>query len=495
MTVSFSEYDILNRNPGFFVEFDASKATSGLVVGAEALMIGQQTSAGTALEGSVNLVTSVDQAKLLFGVGSQLADMVSFFNANNSRIELRCIPLDDSGVAGEKTITVSGSATEAGTLAIYIGGRRIVVVIASGDSVTVTAAAIAAAITANTDLLYSATALVGVVTLVAKNAGEWTETIPVQINPFTAARGGAEKNPAGTSFVIASSVTGSANPDLAIAIAAIPDSVFNFFIQPYTDNTNMGLWDTELIRRQGAMVQFEGHGFNARPGSVGALTTYGNGRNGKFNTSIDAGLSDFMPDHACTSMYAGRGSFIASNDPAVPWNGNVQGKLVGWIPDFEENRRTFDERNILLKNGVATHEVAKDGTVFVGREITNFQTNSLSQPDVSFLDSQTPLTLSFIRQSFLARMTSAFGQGYKLADDGANITAGQKVATPAIIRAEIVAWASLLVSENIIENLDQFEEDLVVERDGTDVNRVNVVLFSNLVHQFRILAGKITFSL
>ena len=92
-------------------------------------------------------------------------------------------------------------------------------------------------------------------------------------------------------------------------------------------------------------------------------------------------------------------------------------------------------------------------------------------------------------------MTSAFGQGYKLADDGANITAGQKVATPAIIRAEIVAWASLLVSENIIENLDQFEEDLVVERDGTDVNRVNVVLFPNLVNQFRILAGKITFSL
>lgn len=495
MTISFSEYDILNRNPGVFVEFDSSQATSGLVVGARALMIGQQTSAATVAEGSVNLVTSVDQAKLLFGVGSQLADMISFFNANNSRIELRVIPLDDAGVAGEKEITVTGPATEAGTLALYIGGRRIVVVIAEGDSATVIAAAIAAAINANSDLLYTAASTAAVATLTARNEGEWTEKIPVQINPFTSQRGGAEKNPAGTTYVIASSTTGSANPDLATAIAAIPDEVFNFFIQPYNDNTNMTLWDTELTRRMNAMVQLEGHGFNSKAGTVGELTTYGDGRNGKFNTGIDTGVSDFMTEHSAAAMYAGRGSIIASNDPAVPWNGSEQGKLVGWIPDFEENRRTFDERNILLKNGVATHEVAKDGTVFIGREVTNFQTNSLGQPDVSFLDSQTPLTLSFIRQSFLARMTSAFGQGYKLADDGATITAGQKVATPSIIRAEIVAWATLLVEANIIENLDQFEADLVVERDGSDVNRVNVELPPDLVNQLRIIAGKITFRL
>jgi len=495
MGISFTQYDELNRNPGVFVEFDDSRASSALVTQARVIIIGQQTGAATVAEGSVNLVTSVDQAKLFFGVGSQLADMVSFFNANNSRIELRCIPLDDAGVAGEQEITVTGTATAAGTLALYMGGRRVIVVIAEGDTPTVIAAAIAAVIQANTDLLYSATSAVGVVTIVAKNAGEWTESIPVKINPFTAQRGGSEADPAGTSYGIASSVTGITNPDLATAIAAIPDDVFNYFVQPYTDATNMTLWDTELIRRMNAMVQREGHGFNSRAGTVGTLTTYGNGRNGKFNTTMDSGVSDFMPEHACASMYAGRGSLRASNDPAVPWTGVNQGRLVGWIPDFEENRRSFDERNILLDNGVATHEVSKDGVVFISREITNFQKNSLNQPSDTFLDSQTPLTLSFIRQSFLARMSNSFGEGYKLADDGATITGGQKIATPAIIRADIVAWATLLVNENIIENLDQFEADLVVERDPSDVNRVNVVLPPDLVNQLRIIAGKMTFSL
>ena len=496
MPISFSQYDTLNRNPGVFVEFDSSRASSALITQSRALMIGQMTSAATVAEGSVNLVTSVDQAKLLFGVGSQLADMVAFFVAANKSIELQCIPLDDDGTAGEVELTVTGTATAAGTLVHYIGGRRIVVVVADGDTPTVIAASIAAAIEANTDLLYSATSSVGVATLVANNAGEWTEKIPIQINPFTSARGGSEANPAGVSVGIASSVTGITNPDLAVAIAVIPDQVINYFVQPYTDSTNMALWDTELIRRMDAMVQREGHGFNAKSGTVSELSTYGAARNGKFNTTIDAGVSDFMPEHAFTAVYAGRGSRIASNDPAVPWNGAVQGRLPALIPDFEENRRTFDERNILLKDGVATHEVASDGAVFIGREITNYQENSLGQPDVSFLDSQTPLTLSFIRQSFLARMTNSFGEGYKLADDGAVVTSGQKVATPSIIRADIVAWATLLVEANIIENLDQFEEDLVVERATPgDVNRVNVILPTDLVNQLRIIAGKITFTL
>ena len=47
----------------------------------------------------------------------------------------------------------------------------------------------------------------------------------------------------------------------------------------------------------------------------------------------------------------------------------------------------------------------------------------------------------------------------------------------------------------LIENLDDFITNVVIERDANDVNRVNVLLPANLVNQFRILASQLQFIL
>jgi phage tail sheath gpL-like len=492
MTISFSQVDSNNRTPGVFTEFDSSRAVNALQVLTRVLMIGQRTSAGTATAGTVNEVQSLDSAKSLFGVGSHLADMVDAFLLNNPNIRITAVPLDDAGTAATKTLTVTGPATGAGTLFVYVAGRRVQVPVASGDSANDIAANIEAAIDANTDLIFTASSATNVVTLTAVNQGEFTQALPVAVNPFPPEKGGSEITPAGVAVVVANAIAGSGNPSISTAIAALPDERFDYILQPYNDDANMDLMDAELTLRQGAMVQLEGHTFNAFAGTLGAATTFGSGRNSQHSTTIHAGNGSLSPEHHWSAAYIGRASVIASNDPAVPWQFQP---LIGILPEPAENRLIRSERNTLLQSGVATHLVTDAGLVQIERGITNYQTNALSQADVSFLDSMTPLTLSFLRQSFLQRMTNLYGVGFKLVKNGGNISAGQNIASPETIRQDVIALAQDWVDLGIVEELGQFKTDLIVQVNLSDPNRVDVQMSPDLVNQLRIIANKILFIL
>jgi phage tail sheath gpL-like len=101
-----------------------------------------------------------------------------------------------------------------------------------------------------------------------------------------------------------------------------------------------------------------------------------------------------------------------------------------------------------------------------------------------------------IRYQYKARMASRFiVPRFKLVDDSTPIPAGAKVASPNTVKQEIVALFTQLRDQGLIENLDDFVTNLVVERDANDVNRVNALLPPDLVNQFRILASNLQFLL
>ena len=79
------------------------------------------------------------------------------------------IPQDDDGaaVAAAETLTFSGPATADGTLSVYIGGQKVSIAVASGDSADDMAAAMNAAINDEEDLLVTSTVLTNVVTAAA----------------------------------------------------------------------------------------------------------------------------------------------------------------------------------------------------------------------------------------------------------------------------------------------------------------------------------------
>jgi phage tail sheath gpL-like len=84
---------------------------------------------------------------------------------------------------------------------------------------------------------------------------------------------------------------------------------------------------------------------------------------------------------------------------------------------------------------------------------------------------------------------------FKLADDTFPVQPGTNVATPKTVKQESIALFNELYSIGLIENIDDFIENIVVERDASDVNRVNVLLPPDLINQFIILAGQIQFIL
>jgi phage tail sheath gpL-like len=136
--------------------------------------------------------------------------------------------------------------------------------------------------------------------------------------------------------------------------------------------------------------------------------------------------------------------------------------------------------------------VSGDGRVQIQREITTYQKNAWGQQDAAWLDVQTPATLSFLRKDIRFLIESKFPR-HKLADNGTRILAGQPIVTPDLLKDELIARALLWEGLGLVENIDLFKREVVVERDAADRNRVNALIPTNLVNQFRVFAGQLQF--
>ena len=152
-----------------------------------------------------------------------------------------------------------------------------------------------------------------------------------------------------------------------------------------------------------------------------------------------------------------------------------------------EARFTMTERNTLLYDGIATSVVSSDGTVRIERAVTTYQKNVHDQVDTAFLDSTTLATLAYVLRDLRAAITSKYGR-HKLANDGTRFGAGQAIITPLIARGEIVARYTALEELGVVENRKAFKAALIVERNATDPNRLDVLYPPDLVNQLRIFA-------
>ena len=486
MAISFNSLPANLRTPGVYIEFDNTLAAAGSQ-GFKMLAIGQRLITGTVAEGVPTLVTTKEDAATFFGAGSMLATMITFMLAANTRIELWAIALDDlaAGVTATGTITASTVPTAAGTLNLYIGGVRIQVAVASTDTTDNVATNIAAAITASTDVPVSAV-VNGVTTnqvdLTAKHKGDVGNDIDLRDSYY------AEKLPAGLTLTYGAMAGGAGNPDLTIATAAMADEWYNWIACPYTDAANLLVLTTELDNRWGPLQQIDGRAFIAVRGSLAVSSTFGNSQNNPHLTCLGTNTAPQLPYvWAAVNCAVAAGSLAI--DPARPLQTLV---LKGLLPPAREIRWVQSERNILLYDGIATYTVDNTGLVRLERQITTYQKNAAGLDDTSYLDINTPETLSRIR----FRQRQLFAQRYprhKLADDGTNYGAGQAVITPKVAAGELLALFREFEEAGWCENYDNYKATLISERDGVDPNRLNYRDSPDLVNQLRVVAGKTEF--
>lgn len=487
--VTLNEVPAGVRTPFAFIEIDPSRAQQGPSVQTyRACLIGQKTSTGSLAQNTLRDVTSADEVAALAGSGSILHMMaLAFFRANNVT-QTTIIALDDAGgsTAGTQTLTVTGTATANGSLFLYISGRRIVVPVTNGDAAATVAASIDTALQASdlyAELPVTSGVVSAVVTLTAKNAGTQGNEIDVRQNFLD-----GEAAAAGISVAIAAGVSGATDPTLTAAVAAMGDVQFHTIAVGLNDTTSIGAIDTELADRFTASRQIEGHAFYGVIDTHANLVTFGSGLNSK-HTTVDGVEDSPSQSWERASSIMGLVSRFGAADPGRPF---TTLEMPGIVAPPEASRFTLAERDILLKNGIATTTVDVAGVVRAERLITTFQTNSSGVASTAFLDVNVLLTLSFLRFDMRTQFVSTFPR-FKLAADGTRFGPGQAVVTPRVARAFFLTVFAGWETLGLVEDAEQFETDLIVQINVQDPNRLDVSLSPNLINQLRILGASISF--
>lgn len=489
MAVSFNYIPTNARVPLFYAEMDNTQA-GYFTQNKRALVVGQKLTAGTASVNTPYLVSTTDQAKTLFGQGSMLARMHALYRQQDAFGEVWCIAVADAGagVQATGTITVTGPATAAGTINLYIGGQLVQVAVAAADSANSIATNINTAINAAVDLPVTSTVATNVVTLTCRWKGATGNDISV-LDSFRGWAGG-QSIPAGVALAYSGSgflTTGATNPTLTgNVITAMGDDEYDFVIHPYTDSTSLDAFQTEYndsVGRWAWSRQVYGHCYSAMRGTLSALTTAGALRNDPHHTI--AGIDNDCPNPCWeyAAAYGGANAVCLLVDVARPTQTTP---LTGILAPRAGKRFLLTERQSLLNYGIATSYVS-GGLLRVERAITTYQKNTWGQSDPSYLDSETLHTLSEITRRLRNRITQKYPR-HKLANDGTRFGAGQAIVTPSVIRGELLAEYADMEEVGLVENRVLFAKYLIVERDSGNPNRVNVLLPPDLVNQLRIFA-------
>jgi phage tail sheath gpL-like len=506
MTIKFNNIPDTIRTPGAYGEIDPSRALTGLLaIPHKVLILGQKIAAGTVPFDTVVAITKDGLADGFFGPGSVLARMCNVFKENNQYTEVHAMALG-SGIVGTQASAgldlslvrnSDGDYSGAATLFMMVNGKRggnFDLAITSGMSTLRMASLMVSVINADSTLPITATvsgipASGGHVLFSAVQSGTLGNYLDVRFNYDV-----GNSYPPGFSAELSTVVfaDGATDPDLGDAWAVIDGERYNYIIQPWITATALAEIENELADRFEPLEDLQGHGFTAVRGTQASCTTLGNSRNSPHNTIMGAYDAPQAPEEWAAAL-GGVASFQLNNDPARPLHTL---KLKGMLPPPAENRFTRSERDILLYDGIATWIVDSGGNVLIERCITTYQSNALGIIDPTYLDIQTLATLGELRDQWKARMISRFiVPRFKLADDGFPVQPGSFVATPSTVAQETIALFTELRNAGLIENLQDFIDNLRVERPSNDRNRVNVLLAPDLINQFRILAGLFQFIL
>lgn len=498
--VTFNNIPTTIRLPGQYTEVDNSRALKGTAANPhKVLILGQKTSDGTAAVGELKQISGELVGNGFFGPKSILGRMCRKFKQANPYTQVFAIALDSSGgVKASANIRLSQAlshysvvSTSNELLHFAVNGDNVIVTLENGWSVADVNSAIVDAVNAlpYCPVVASAISASSLVKLTAVNSGTLGNTIDIRFN----ARTGEEYPTCFADSVILSAFTGgTGDPDVDAAWAVISNEQYHYIVSPYSDSTNLDMLDTELAKRFGPMCDQQGHALTAFKGTYASSAAQGKLGNSPF-ISILGYYNGQQSQEEWAAAFGAVCAYYLNDDPARPLQTL---KLPGLIAPAIIDRYSRSERELLLFDGVSTWDVDANGNVVLERVITTYRTDAIGNVDPSYLNIETMATLSEIRYQYKLRMYNRFlSQRFKLADDTFPVQPGMKVATPKTIRQEIVALFSELQDKGLIENLEEFSKNLVVERDANDRDRVNVLLPPDLINQFRILATQLQFIL
>ncbi|MBN3254289.1 phage tail sheath subtilisin-like domain-containing protein [Pectobacterium brasiliense] len=464
--VEFYEIDSSIRKPGKYFEFNARLAVRTLPSNQQkVLLVAQMLSSGTATPLNAVNVFSDEEAATLFGRGSMAHMMSAEAIGCNSYLQLQIVGVSDAvaATAATGTLTLTGTATASGTVSAFVGAMRIDVAVSADDTAATVAAALNTAIGKKTALPVTAAVAAGAVTLTAKNKGAAGNDITLRI----------ASTATGVTAAAASMTGGDVDPDVGPALAAVFAAGHDIIVSPYATQTALTALRTHLDNVSGPLEQRGAIGVAGWPKSLSTGSTLAASIN---NGRITSGWHNGSVKTPAQIAAAYAAVIASEEDPARPLNTLAMNTLDVTALSARPGR---NEQENALYNGLTPFEIGPGDKVQIVRAISTYTKNADGVDDVSLLDITTIRTLDYVRKACRERITLRFPRD-KLSSR-----------TPDRVRSELLDVLYKLEELEIIENVDAYKDQLIVERDSQDVNRLNARIPADIVNGLHVFAGRI----
>jgi len=456
------------RKPGQYLEYNTRLAVSTLPANSQKLLIvGQRLANSTVAALLATQVFSAADAADYFGAGSQLHLMCKTAIAENPYLDLSAIALDDvvGGAQATGTITLTGPATGPGVIRVYVGNRKVEVAIASTD----TAAAIATALNAALGLIPDLPVTFGVAGAVLTGTNRHKGTVGNLVDLTV------EVTAAGVAAAVVAMANGATDPDVSTALTQVYASQFDKIVMPYNDQTSITALRTHLDSVSGPVEQRPGCGVVAVDSALAAATTLAAAING--GRIVPAELRGTRsPAYEIAAALAA--VWCSEPDPARPLNGLP---LVTIAAPPIASRLSRTEQENCLANGMTPLEVGPGERVQIVRLITSYTKNAQGINDVSLLDATTITSLDYTRRAIRERIALRFPRD----------KISTKKRTAARVRTEILDVLHKLEDLEILDNVDAYKDQLIVEKDDQNVGQLNARIPANVVPGLHVFAAVI----
>ncbi|MBS0360513.1 MAG: phage tail sheath subtilisin-like domain-containing protein, partial [Proteobacteria bacterium] len=308
--------------------------------------------------------------------------------------------------------------------------------------------------------------------------------IDLQLNFKGSAAG--EVTPAGIVASITAMANGATTPSLTTPLSHLADLPFRFIASGYNDATSLGAltaFMNDVSGRWSWAAANYGHVFAGYKGSFGSATTFGLTLNDQHLTVMPFNASP-TPSWKWAAAIAAQAAISVRADQAQPIRGVALQHVLAPTP---ANRYTLSQRDTLLHDGLSTFTVDPAGNVLLSKVVTTYQLNTQGVADNSYLDVETMFNLAGVLDALRGVVTSKYARS-KLAADGTRLLPGSAVVTPNIIKADLIATYREMEAQGFVQQSDIFAEGLVVQKNTSNPNRVDVLWPGVLIDRLDIFA-------
>jgi phage tail sheath gpL-like len=467
--ISFNQIPNSQRTPGKYFEYDTTGAVNTLPGNPQSLIvIAQRTADGSVPADVPTQIFSDADAATFFGEGSMAHMMVVAALKTNPYVNLSVVALDDdpAGVAATGSLVIAGPATANGAISFAIANQPVNIAVNSGDTAGAIAAALVAQIanqpalpvTAAVDAQNPAT-----INITAKNKGLAANSISLVFTSQTASVTGA-----------VTSMTGGLNdPDISGALATVFGASYTMYVSGYATQMALHELDEQLQTISGPLEERRATGYGGWTGTYAQGTTLAAAVNsGRISIAWHSG--SMKTPWEVAAAYAAE--IAAEEDPSMPLNTLPLAALDATPPSAWPSKTEIE---LALWNGLSPLKVGPGGTVQIVRAISTYLVNAAGAPDPSLLDITTIRTLDYMANAWQQRIELRFPRAKNTAR------------TAAAVRSELLDVAYQAQDAEIIQNVDQYKANFLVEQDLDDSTRLDVSIPCNVVSGLYVFAAKI----